>query len=106
MQRIRKGDEVIIITGKDKGRHGTVSHFVVKKGKRRAVVDGLNLAKKHTKPNPQANQPGGITDKEMPIDLSNLMLFNPETEKGDKVGFGIGDDGKKYRFFRSTGGKV
>lgn len=106
MERIKKGDEVIVTTGKDKGRRGTVSYFMVKKGKRRAVVEGLNLAKKHTKPNPQANQPGGIIDKEMPIDLSNLMLFNPKTEKGDKVGFRVEEDGKKTRFFRSTGDKI
>ena len=106
MQRIKKGDEVIVTTGKDKGRRGEVSHFVTKKGKRKAVVEGLNLAKKHTKPNPQANKPGGIIDQEMPIDLSNLMLFNPKTEKGDRVGFKIGEDGKKHRFFRSTGEKI
>jgi large subunit ribosomal protein L24 len=106
MQRIKKGDEVVIIAGKDKGRRGTVSHFITKKGKCRAVVEGLNLAKKHTKPNPQANVQGGIVDKEMPIDLSNLMLFNPKTEKGSRVGFRVDEDGKKYRFFRSTGEKV
>ncbi|MDM7322513.1 MAG: 50S ribosomal protein L24 [Gammaproteobacteria bacterium] len=100
MRKIRKGDEVIVITGKDKGRRGTV----LKVGAdNRIVVQGINLVKKHQKPNPMAGIPGGIIEKEMPIDISNVMLFNPATQKGDRVGFRTLDDGRKVRFFKSNG---
>ncbi|MGK0673573.1 MAG: 50S ribosomal protein L24 [Halothiobacillaceae bacterium] len=100
MRKIRKGDEVIVITGKDKGRRGTV----LKVGAdNRIVVQGINLVKKHQKPNPMLGIPGGIIEKEMPIDISNVMLFNPATQKGDRVGFRTLDDGRKVRFFKSNG---
>lgn len=102
MQRLRKGDEVIITTGKDRGGRGKVSSIMVKKGKLKVIVDGLNMAKKHVKPNPQANEPGGIVSKEMPLDASNVMLYNTKTQKGDRVGFKI-EKGKKVRVFKSSG---
>ena len=101
MNRIRKGDEVVVISGKDKGRRGVVLRLIDEKG--RALVEGVNVAKKHQKGNPQMGQPGGIVDKEMPVDLSNLMLFNPMTKKGDRVGFKTLEDGKKVRYFKSNG---
>ncbi len=102
MRKIKKGDEIIVITGKDKGRRGTVS-VVQDDGK--IIVEGLNLAKKHQKGNPQAGVSGGIVEKEMPIDASNVMLFNAKTGKGDRVGFkfvGEGDAKRKVRFFKSN----
>ncbi len=101
MNRIRKGDEVVVIAGKDKGRRGVVTRVVDEDD--RAVVEGVNIAKKHQKGNPQAGQPGGIVDVEMPIHMSNLMLFNPMTKKGDRVGFRTLEDGKKVRYFKSNG---
>ena len=99
MSKIRKGDEVVVITGKDKGRRGKVRE-VLATGQ--LVVEGINVAKKHQKPNPNAGVTGGIVDQEMPIQASNVMLWNPETEKGDRVGFKtVGD--KKVRFFKSNG---
>ena len=102
MNRLRKGDEVIVVTGKDKGKRGSVSS-VLDNGK--VLVDGINLVKKHTKANPQAGVQGGIVSKEMPIDASNVALVNPETNKADKVGFKV-EDGAKIRFFKSTGKAV
>lgn len=102
MRKIKKGDEIIVITGKDKGRRGTVS-VVQDDGK--IIVGGLNLAKKHQKGNPQAGVSGGIVEKEMPIDASNVMLFNAKTGKGDRVGFkviGEGDAKRKVRYFKSN----
>ena len=99
MERIRKGDDVIVLAGKDKGKKGTVEKFA-KGGK--VVVQGLNLVKKHKKPNPNLGVPGGIEEKEMPLDLSNVGIFNPETKKPDRVGFKRLEDGRKVRFFRST----
>ena len=102
MRKIKKGDEVIVITGKDKGRRGTVS-VVQSDGK--IIIEGLNLAKKHQKGNPQAGVSGGIVEKEMPIDASNVMLFNAKTGKGDRVGFkviGEGDAKRKVRYFKSN----
>ena len=100
MQKIKKGDEVVIITGKDKGRRGNVLRILPDN---RIVVENINMAKRHTKPNPNAGQPGGIIDKEMPIDVSNVMLWNADAGKGDRVGFKSLDDGRKVRVFRSTG---
>lgn len=100
MNKIRKGDEIIVITGKDKGRRGTVLKV---RADNRIVVQGINLVKKHQKPNPMVGIPGGIIEKEMPIDISNVMLFNPATQKGDRVGFRTLDDGRKVRFFKSNG---
>ena len=99
MSKIRKGDEVVVITGKDKGRRGKVSQVLVS-GK--LLVEGINVAKKHQKPNPNAGVTGGIVDQEMPIQASNVMLWNPESEKGDRVGFKLVKD-KKVRFFKSNG---
>jgi large subunit ribosomal protein L24 len=99
MNRIKKGDEVIVIAGKDKGKRGTVTGVL----EDRLVVEGVNVAKKHTKPNPNKGVQGGIVDKEMSIHISNVMLFNPQTKKGDRVGFKFLDGGKKkVRYFKST----
>lgn len=99
MQRIKKGDDVIVITGRDKGRRGTVSD-IRKDG--RLVIDGVNLVKKHVKPNPNLGVQGGIIEQEAPIQASNVMVYNPKTEKGDRVGFKE-QDGRKVRVYRSTG---
>lgn len=100
MLKIKNGDEVVVTTGKDKGRRGNVLR-VTSDG--RLIVEGVNMAKRHTKPNPNVGQPGGIIDKEMPIDASNVMLWNADAGKGDRVGFKFLDDGRKVRVFRSTG---
>ncbi|HET7395745.1 MAG TPA: 50S ribosomal protein L24 [Gammaproteobacteria bacterium] len=99
MQRIKKGDEVVVITGKDKGRRGAVLKVLEND---RIIVENVNMAKKHTRPNPNAGVTGGIIEKEMPIQLSNVMLFNPVTKKGDRVGFRKLEDGRQVRFFRSN----
>lgn len=100
MLKIKTGDEVVVTTGKDKGRRGNVLR-VMPVG--RLVVEGINMVKRHTKPNPKVGQPGGIIDKEMPIDASNVMLWNADAGKGDRVGFKFLDDGRKVRVFRSSG---
>ena len=99
MRRIRKGDDVVVIAGKDKGKRGSVLN-VMPDG--RLVVSDVNMVKRHTKPNPNRGVPGGSTEKEMPIEPSNIMLFNPQTSKGDRVGFKILEDGRKVRYFKST----
>ena len=99
MNRIRKGDQVIVITGKNKGQKGEVVRVAGDK----LFVSNINLIKRHTKPNPQANQPGGIIEKEAPIHVSNVMIFNPAAGKGDRVGFKVLEDGRKLRVFRSSG---
>jgi large subunit ribosomal protein L24 len=102
MNRIRKGDEVIVITGRDKGRRGTVTRVL---DEQRLLVEGVNVAKRHTRPNPQKGVQGGIVEKEMAINVSNVMLFNPQTKKGDRVGFRVLEkEGmkRKVRFFKST----
>ncbi|MEA5445181.1 50S ribosomal protein L24 [Gammaproteobacteria bacterium AB-CW1] len=99
MNRIRKGDDVIIIAGKDKGRQGTVIRLV---DDERLLVEGVNVAKKHQKPDPNRGQGGGIIDKEMPIHISNVMVYNPVTKKGDRIGFKTLEDGRKVRIFKST----
>lgn len=101
MQKIKKGDDVIVITGKDKGKRGTVSRVMLDVD--RVLVDGINMVKKHQKPNPAAGAPGGIVDKEMPMDISNIALFNPATGKADRVGIKQLDDGRKVRYFKSNG---
>ena len=98
MRKIRKGDEVVVITGKDKGRRGTVLQVFADD---RVLVEGINLAKKHVKPNPNVGEQGGIQDKAMPLDISNVMVFNPKSKKGERVGFRIEKDGKKVRVFKS-----
>ncbi len=100
MRKIRKGDDVVVRTGKDSGKRGTVLKVLTETGK--VVVENVNLVKKHTKPNPQRGISGGIIEKEMPIDASNVMLYNPQTKKGDRVGFRVLEDGRKVRIFKST----
>ena len=99
MNRIKKGDDVIVIAGKDKGKRGSV--LAVLTGGRLVVAD-VNMVKRHTKPNPNRGIPGGIVEKEMSIDPSNIMLYNPQTSKGDRVGFKVLEDGRKVRYFKST----
>ena len=103
MEKIRKGDDVIVIAGRDKGKRGTVLKRV---DETHVLVEGVNVVKKHTKPNPMKGQPGGVTDKTMPIDLSNVAIFNGATQKADRVGFKILDDKRKVRIFRTTGDQV
>lgn len=100
MEKIRKGDDVIVITGKDKGKRGTVSRRV---DADHLVVEGINRAKKHVKPNPMKGVAGGIVDKDMPIHISNVALFNPATSKADRVGIKVLEDGRKVRVFKSNG---
>jgi large subunit ribosomal protein L24 len=99
MNRIRKGDQVIVITGSDKGKKGEV----VRVAGDRVVVQNINIIKRHTKPNPQAGQAGGIVEREAPIHISNVMLFNSASGKGERVGFKVLEDGRKVRVFRSSG---
>jgi large subunit ribosomal protein L24 len=99
MRRIRKGDEVVVIAGKDKGKRGNIMR-VMTDG--RVVVSDVNMVKRHTKPNPGRGVPGGIIEKEMPVDASNVMLYNPQTSKGDRIGFRTLEDGRKVRYFKST----
>ncbi|MED5535049.1 MAG: 50S ribosomal protein L24 [Pseudomonadota bacterium] len=99
MAKIRQGDEIIVIAGKDKGRRGTVIRVYEDE---RILVESINIARKHQKPNPNAGVAGGIIEKEMPVDISNVMLFNPTTQKGDRVGYRNLEDGKKVRYFKSN----
>ncbi|HMT94379.1 50S ribosomal protein L24 [uncultured Thiothrix sp.] len=103
MQKIRKNDQVVVITGKDKGRRGSVMQ-VLATGK--VLVKGVNVVKKHQKPNPTLGVQGGVVEKEMPIQASNVMLVNPATGKGDRIGFKLLEDGKKIRVFKSNGERV
>lgn len=100
MEKIKKDDTVIVIAGKDKGKKGKV--LAILKKKNAALVDGVNIVKKHVKPNPQRGQQGGIVPKEMPINISNLALYNEMLDKADKVGFKILEDGRKVRYFKSN----
>jgi large subunit ribosomal protein L24 len=99
MNRIRKGDQVVVIAGKDKGKTGDVVRVAGDK----VVVSNINIVKRHTKPNPQAGQPGGVIEREAPIHISNVMLFNPASGKGERVAFKVLEDGRKLRVFRSSG---
>jgi large subunit ribosomal protein L24 len=99
MKKIRKGDEVVVTAGRDKGRRGTV---VKVRDDGHVVVEGVNMIKRHTKPNPQRQVQGGIVEREAAIDLSNVALWNPVTKKGDRVGFRTLADGRKVRFFKSN----
>ena len=103
MDKIKKGDEVVIIAGRDKGKRGTVNSRV---NETHLLVEGVNLVKKHQKPNPMKGVAGGVIEKSMPIDQSNLMLLNPATGKGDRVGFRLLEDGTKVRVFKSNGEQV
>ena len=102
MNRIKKGDQVIVTAGKDKGKKGDVVRVAGDK----VVVSNINIIKRHTKPNPQANQPGGVIEREAPIHISNVMLFNPVSGKGERIGFKVLEDGRKLRVFRSSGEAV
>jgi len=103
MDKIKKGDEVVIIAGRDKGKRGTVNSRV---NETHLMVEGVNLVKKHQKPNPMKGVTGGVIEKSMPIDQSNLMLLNPATGKGDREGFRVLEDGTKVRVFKSNGEQV
>ena len=103
MNKIRKGDEVVVIAGKDKGRRGTVLRVF---DDQRVLIEGVNVAKKHQKPNPNMGVQGGIVDREMPMDISNVLVFNAKSKKGERVGFRTNDDGSKERIFRGSGETV
>ncbi|MDH4181332.1 MAG: 50S ribosomal protein L24 [Betaproteobacteria bacterium] len=103
MRKIRKGDTVVVIAGRDKGKRGDVSRVV---DASHVVVNGINTAKRHTRPNPMKNQPGGIVQKELPIHVSNVAIWNPVTGKPDRVGFRVLEDGRKVRFFKGNGEQI
>lgn len=100
MRKIKKGDEVIVITGKDKGKRGSVLRVLADD---RVLVENTNMAKKHQKPNPALGTPGGIVEKEMPLQGSNVAIYNPATGKADRIGFKNLEDGRKVRYFKSNG---
>jgi len=100
MNKIRKGDQVYVTTGRDRGKRGTVMRVF---DDNRVIVEGVNLVKRHTKANPQLGTPGGIVEKEAPIQVSNVALYNPVTQKPDRVGFRFLEDGRKVRYFKSNG---
>jgi len=100
MNRLKRGDEVVVVHGKDRGRRGAILRLY---DNDRVLIENVNMVKKHQKPNPQAGQPGGIIEKEMPLHVSNVMLYNPVTKKGDRVGIKTLEDGRKVRFFKSNG---
>ena len=102
MQRIKKGDDVIVLAGRDKGKRGNVLRIIKgKRGVTRALVDNVNIVKRHTRGNPNSGESGGIIEKEAPIHVSNVAILNPKTGKADRVGFRV-EDGKKVRFFKSN----
>ncbi|MBA57943.1 MAG: 50S ribosomal protein L24 [Gammaproteobacteria bacterium] len=103
MKKIKKNDRVVVIAGRDKGKTGSVTRLL---DDGRAYVSGINIIKRHTKGNPQLNQPGGIIEKEAPIQLSNISIYNSTTNKADKVGFQILDSGERVRVYKSTGVKI
>ena len=103
MRKIRKGDNVVVIAGKDKGKRGDVARYV---DDTHVIVNGVNTVRRHTKPNPMKNQPGGIVSKEAPIHVSNVAIWNPVTQKPDRIGFRLMADGRKLRFFKSNGEQI
>ncbi len=103
MNKIRKGDQVIVLTGRDKGKRGAVLQRV---DEDHVIVEGINMVKKHVKPNPMKGSTGGVVDKTMPINKSNVAIFNPATAKADRVGAKILADGKKVRVFKSSGEEI
>jgi large subunit ribosomal protein L24 len=103
MNKIRKGDEIIVLTGRDKGKRGKVA---LRKDETHVVVDGVNLVKKHTKPNPMKGTAGGIVEKSMPIHQSNVAIFNAATGKADRVGIKLLADGKRVRVYKSSGEEI
>ncbi|MES9870966.1 MAG: 50S ribosomal protein L24 [Sedimenticola sp.] len=100
MRKIKQGDEVVVIAGKDKGKQGTVLRVI---DDEKVVVENINMVKKHAKANPMKGEPGGILDKEMPLAISNVAIYNPNTGKADRVGFKTLEDGRKVRYFKSNG---
>ena len=100
MSKLRKGDDVVVLSGRDKGKRGTVLQIIENK---RILVDNVNVIKKHVKPNPNRGETGGIIEKEAPIQISNVALFNPNTNKADRVGYKLLEDGRKVRVFKSDG---
>jgi large subunit ribosomal protein L24 len=100
MRKIKKGDDIVVITGKDKGKRGPVLRVV---DAEHVVVEGVNLVKKHQRPNPMKGQTGGIVDKEMALHVSNVAIYNPATKKGDRVGIKVLNDGRRVRVFKSNG---
>jgi large subunit ribosomal protein L24 len=100
MQKIKKGDEVIVIAGRSKGQRGTVLKRI---DENRLMVESVNMVKKHVKPNPNTGETGGIIDRESPINQSNVMIFNPSTEKGDRIGIKVLEDNRKVRYYKSNG---
>ena len=103
MRKIKKGDNVVVIAGRDKGKRGDVASIV---DDTHVIVSGVNQVKRHTKPNPMKNQPGGIVTKEVPIHISNVAIWNPVTRKPDRIGFRLMQDGRKLRFFKSNGEQI
>jgi large subunit ribosomal protein L24 len=103
MNKLRKGDQVIVLTGRDKGKRGAIAERV---DAERILVDGINVVKKHVKPNPLKGSTGGIVEKAMPIHQSNVAIFNPASGKADRVGIKLLDDGKKVRVFKSSGDEI
>ena len=100
MSKIRKGDDVAVLSGRDKGKRGTVLQIIENN---RILVDNVNVIKKHVKPNPNRGETGGIIEREAPIQISNVALFNPNTNKADRVGYKVLEDGRKVRVFKSDG---
>ena len=103
MNKLRKGDEIIVITGRDKGKRGTIA---LRQDDSHLVIDGINMVKKHTKPNPMAGTTGGIVDKTMPIHQSNVAIFNATSGKADRVGIKMQADGKRVRVYKSSGEEI
>ena len=103
MRKLKKGDNVVVVTGRDKGKRGDVARVV---DAEHVVVNGINTVKRHTRPNPLKNQPGGIVTKEQPIHVSNVAIWNPVTQKADRVGFRTLQDGRKVRYFKSNGEQI
>jgi large subunit ribosomal protein L24 len=103
MRKIKRGDNVVVIAGKDKGKRGDVAKYV---DDTHVIVNGVNTVRRHTKPNPMKNQPGGIVSKEMPIHVSNVAIWNPVTQKADRIGFRLMPDGRKLRFYKSNGEQI
>ena len=103
MRKIKKGDNVVVIAGKDKGKRGDVAGYV---DDTHVIVNGVNTVRRHTKPNPMKNQPGGIVSKEAPIHISNVAIWNPVTQQADRIGFRLMPDGRKLRFFKSNGEQI
>ena len=103
MRKIKRDDEVIVIADKDKGKRGTVKRVL---NEDRLIVSGVNMIKRHTRPNPYSNQPGGIIEREAPIHVSNIAIFNKETSKADRVGFKVLEDGSKVRIYKSTQAEI